>query len=80
MVALEEDRGRLPFVEANPRFSSPRQAGPFLVFALKEKMPTLELKVDLVYWNGSWESVGVVLTALALISWGGTAFMMRGRL
>ena len=80
VVALEEDRGHLPFVETNPRFSSPRQAGPFLLFALKEKTPTLELKVDLVYWNGNWESVGVVLTALALISWGGTAFMMRGRL
>jgi hypothetical protein len=138
VVALEEDRGHLPFVETNSRFSSPRQVGPFLVFALKEKIPTPEFigprhliltvrgghvgwapagiafyphwhasdrerreplalradglgmlevnipagqsgKVDLVYRSGSWESVGVVLTALALLLWGGAAWIGRKR-
>ncbi|MBI3028259.1 MAG: hypothetical protein HYY64_01955 [Candidatus Rokubacteria bacterium] len=79
VVALDEDRGRLPFVETNPRFSSPRQVGPFLVFALKDKLPTPEFQAALADWNGRWGSVGVVLTALALVLWGATALVMRGR-
>jgi hypothetical protein len=79
VVALEEDRGHLPFVETNPRFSSLRPVGPFLLFVLKEKPPPPECKADLVYPDGNWESVGVVLTALALILWVATAWLARKR-
>ena len=130
VVALEEDRGRLPFVERNPLFDPPRQAGPSLVFLLKERRPTpwrvaarrwrvtltdspggwmptgiafyplwraetpagpletrpdsigmLEVNapagktvdVDLVYREGPWERLGIVVSALGLILWGSTA-------
>lgn len=136
VVALEEDRGLLPFVETNPRFSPPHQIGPFLVFALKEGRRTPEVvspkrlrltltdshggwtpaeiafyplwraegpnglvpvrrdglgmleveapagrsvQVDFIYREGMWERAGVVLTALALILCGGTAWMARER-
>ncbi len=77
VVALEEDRGHLPFVETNPRFSSPRQVGPFLVFVLTEKTSLPELKVALVYPNGKWEAIGVIVTVLTLLLWGGTAWILR---
>ena len=130
VVALEEDRGRLPFVEANPLFHPPDQIGPFLIYAAREgrRMPEavsrrrwratlgeghdgwapagiayyplwravtpseplavradalgmLEVKlppgrtgqVDLVYGEGLWEWLGIVLSSLGLIVWGGTA-------
>jgi len=134
VVALEEDRGRLPFVEMNPLFRPPFQVGPFLVFALKEGRPTPDaiarrrwrlhvtegsggwvttgiafyplwraetrsgpldtradsigilevhapggqpIEVDLVYREGPWEWAGLVASALALMFWGGTAWMTR---
>lgn len=136
VVALEEDGGRLAFVEKNPLFEPPRRVGPFLVFSAKEAraipdpvspgrwrlrvpdrqdgwVPTgiafyplwraespagplavrrdgtgmLEVnvppgkmaQVDLVYREGAWERLGIVLSVLALILWGWTALIARER-
>ncbi len=43
VVALDEDRGRLPFVETNPAFDPPHRTGPFLIFSAKERSPGPDL-------------------------------------
>jgi len=48
--------------------------------AYGDKFPPEEaITVDLVYREGPWERVGVVLTALALLLWGGTAWITTTR-
>lgn len=37
------------------------------------------LEIDLTYREGRWERLGIVLSALALILWGGTAWIMTRR-
>ena len=39
VVALDEDEGRLDFLEDNPAFARPSRVGPFLVFSLARAQP-----------------------------------------
>ncbi len=50
VVALDEDEGRLDFLEDNPAFARPSRVGPFLVFHARESQPT-PARVELQRWR-----------------------------
>lgn len=131
VVALQEDLGRLRFVEANPAFDPPRMAGPFALFFRTEPRSTPEpvgarrwrlrladspggwmpaglafyplwraegpsgplrsrrgpwglmeveappgrhLRIDLVYGEGPWEWLGLLVSGVAAALWLGTTW------
>ena len=39
VVALDEDEGRLPFLDDNPAFARPSRVGPFVIYASREPRP-----------------------------------------
>jgi hypothetical protein len=70
VVALNEDLGRLRFVEENPAFGPPRMVGPFALFCRTEALSTPEpvgprrFRLRLPESRGGWVPVGVAFYPL----------------
>jgi hypothetical protein len=68
VVALDEDEGRLPFVEDNPAFPRRTRIGPFTIFIARDPRP-LPRRVGPQRWNvdahgGAWEPTGFAYSPL----------------
>jgi len=70
VVALDEDEGRLPFLDDNPGFARPSRVGPFLIYASREPR-ALPVLVAPQRWqfrapepSGEWGTTGFAYSPL----------------
>jgi hypothetical protein len=70
VVALDEDEGRLPFLDDNPAFARPSRVGPFVIYASREPRP-IPVLVAPQRWqfratesSGGWASTGFAYSPL----------------
>jgi hypothetical protein len=74
VVALDEDEGRLPFLEDNPAFARPSRVGPFVIYASREPraIPVLVAPQRWQFratdpsgaWAGGWTATGFAYSPL----------------
>ena len=70
VVALDEDEGRLPFLDDNPGFAHPSRVGPFVIYASREPR-TIPERVGPQRWqfratdpSGEWAATGFAYSPL----------------
>ena len=70
VVALDEDDGRLPFLDDNPGFARPSRVGPFVIYASREPRP-IPMLVAPQRWQfraadpaGGWAATGFAYSPL----------------
>ena len=70
VVALDEDEGRLPFLDDNPAFARPSRVGPFVIYASREPR-SIPVLVAPQRWqfhatdsSGGWSATGFAYSPL----------------
>ena len=84
VVALDEDAGRLPFLDDNPAFAPPSRVGPFSIYASRAPRP-VPVQVAPQRWQvaavpndpGEWMAAGMAYSPLWRADAGGEPAMVR---